>query len=181
MHTFRHCILALLLAATTPWQALHAEEVYQRTGKDGVPSFSDQPGNDAKAVKVEPVNVQNFPMPPKIKPLSSNKKPDPLAADKYKSLRISSPEHESTLQNTGDFAVAVELTPALKPNHKIRILGNGHILAESAGLTVFLENQDRGEHTLQAQVVNENGQVLLSSDNITLHIHRHSILHNPAN
>ncbi|MBS1220075.1 MAG: hypothetical protein H6R21_3208, partial [Proteobacteria bacterium] len=42
--------------------------------------------------------------------------------------------------------------------------------------SVTLENLDRGSHTLQGQIVDARGEVLMSSETVTVHLHRQSVL-----
>jgi len=42
--------------------------------------------------------------------------------------------------------------------------------------SVTLENVDRGSHTVQGQIIDVRGDVLMSSETISVHMHRQSVL-----
>ena len=69
------------------------------------------------------------------------------------------------------------LEPALKADlgHQLVVLVDGQAQAPVQGTNITLENVDRGSHTLQGQIIDAAGKVLISSPSITVHLHRQSV------
>lgn len=165
-------LIALFTFSMTPW--LNAGEVYRHVDESGNVTFSDQPQQGADKIEVEPANVHNFPKAPAIKPLPDNRETD----FRYRALTILYPENDTTLRNTGDISVSAAVDPKLKKQHQVRFTDNGQAVAEpTKELSIQLKNLSRGSHQLQAQILDEKGKVLISSNPVTVHVHRTSILH----
>jgi hypothetical protein len=81
-------------------------------------------------------------------------------------------DDESIVNTGGDFSVSVQTTPALQPGHSLRLMLDGAAYASSADGGFSLRNIDRGSHTLQVQVIDEDGAVLSASGTITVHVRR---------
>ncbi len=82
-----------------------------------------------------------------------------LAAD----IEIFIPKNEQTVHNNSG-NVTVEIMALLEPGQSIRLLVDGQRAApDSRDLTFNLEGIDRGEHTLQALILDERGYVVAKS------------------
>jgi hypothetical protein len=86
-----------------------------------------------------------------------------LAAD----IGIASPAHEETVHdNAGNVAVTVDAAPG--PDQTIRLLVDGEPAApDSRGTRFELRGIDRGEHRLQAQLLDADGRVVAESPPVT--------------
>lgn len=82
-------------------------------------------------------------------------------------IEIFKPKHEETVHNnSGD--VTVEIMALLEPGHTIRLLIDGDRAApDSRNLTFSLQGVHRGEHSLQALVIDEGGRVVTRSQPVT--------------
>lgn len=100
----------------------------------------------------------------KDKPTTEAQKPIP----NY-SIKIASPSNEETFQNIeGSISVSVIVTPALEEKDKVVILLDGKEIGEPLHSTSFaLPALERGEHHLQAKVIQEEGKGA-ESDTITI-------------
>lgn len=107
----------------------------------------------------------------------------------YSTFRIASPQDQATLPTGagGDVEVELEIEPELREEHRVRLLVDGEI-SQSAMYTevIMLTNLNRGEHVLQAELLDAQGRVRHRSAPVTLHVQRASINmpanpNNPAN
>ena len=101
-------------------------------------------------------------------------------ADRYASIRVLSPASEATIfDNNGAVPVEIELSPALDVarNHRIRVGLDGTVLAPDRTQTRFhLENLDRGEHWLRVEIVDADGNTLITAAPVKFHVWRASAL-----
>lgn len=162
----RRVIFPLLLLTTV----CHAE-IYKWVDPDGVTHFSDREHDGADRVNLQPLQTygvakedQNSFNPKKTK--------EPQQAVNYQ-LSISSPANEATIRNNqGEIQVSLRLTPELEPEQKIRLLLDGKPVAEAKALNLQILNVDRGAHKLQAELVEQSGKVLASTEIVTVYVHR---------
>ena len=72
----------------------------------------------------------------------------------------------------GALDVSLSVSPALQPGHSLRLLLDGAPadLPQQGSLT--LEGLGPGPHTLQAQVVDGNGEIVQSSGTVTVQMQR---------
>jgi len=92
-------------------------------------------------------------------------------------IAISSPASGDTVHdNEGNVAVTV-VAQGAGEGHTIRLLLDGAPYGSNQRVPWFrLENIDRGEHTLQAQLINEDNRVIAESRPVTFYMWRASAL-----
>ena len=96
-----------------------------------------------------------------------------LAQNGALGIAITSPKNEETIHdNTGSVPVSIAMQGSGLPEHSsIRVLLDGRPYgAARYGASFTLEGVERGEHTLQAQVVDAAGKTILSSDTVTFYM-----------
>ncbi len=101
------------------------------------------------------------------------------AQDLYRSIAVLLPEEESTVfDNDGALAVNVAVAPELQvgSGDRVRILIDGTSVAEDARVSFRFSGVDRGSHTIEAQVIGQDGQVLISSTPVTFQMWHSSAL-----
>lgn len=154
--------------------ALAAAGVYKWVDPDGTVHYSDAPKPGSEEVHVSPPQTYT---PAPYTPITPRPEPSAAKVD-YTSLTIVSPEAEANIwDNTGAVQVSFNLEPGLKTErgHKLLVLLDGQALATVTGISTTLDNVERGSHTLQGQVVDASGKVLISSPAIKVHLHRQSV------
>jgi hypothetical protein len=154
-------LLTFLVAPTTALAA----KVYKWTDPQGNVIYSDSPRPGAIEIEVptEPAGI--VPVPPE-------KLPPPTASSAdYGALIIVSPANNAVLNDPeGNVAVSLVLEPALKTTRgdSIRLRLDGRQLSASyTDNEISIPNVERGEHLLQADVVNGAGKVLITSAPVT--------------
>ncbi len=85
-------------------------------------------------------------------------------------IAILAPAQQGTIHdNSGTLAVEVKVEPPIEPRDgtSIRILLDGKQAApDSPGMSFTLQGVERGEHWLQALLINRQGQTLSVSDTV---------------
>ncbi len=157
----RHLLLLFaLLSAGFAWA-----QAYRWVDEDGVVHFSDRPQPGAERV--------DLPETPRV-PLGARTTPAAPAAETgpaeeedtfpgYDTLEVTSPQAEETLWNIeGILSVSLNLQPALQPGHQVKVYFDGELRTVS-GTSFQIEEVWRGVHNIQAEVQDENGQMLIRS------------------
>jgi len=176
-------ILVLLLSIPS---LAAAERIYRSTDDQGNPLFTDQPpSNDARPMHLAPLTTV-----PAVKPGQGNAQAasaDAQAgtrptAPPYTGVRVTyPPAGEAVRHNGGLVPFRVQLQPdgtALKPGHKVRIVLDGDPRASGSSLQVTVSPVNRGPHTVRAQVLDEDGQVVVESPPVKFFLLRASIGNN---
>ncbi len=172
--TILRAVARVLLVLWTA-AAVADTELYKWVDKDGVVHFSDKPAAGAEKIKVK--DVDTIPAEKVQTPAAGPKAPE---SRHYEITFISPKADESIRENTGNVNVSVQLNPPLNPGDTIQFLMDGQPQGEPGGSTeLSLTNVDRGTHTVQATVQDQNGRPL-GSASTTFTLQRFSILTNPA-
>ncbi len=166
-------LLALLAASASPAQ------VYRWVDEDGVVHYSDTPHPGAEEIRLPesepPPPAAEFETLRRTPPVRREQAPTQQAFD-YTSLQFASPAPEETLWNIGgQLTVRLNLQPALRPGDQVRVYFDGQVFPAD-GLTLDLQEVWRGTHNLQAEVVNEQGELMIRSEPIRFYVHQTSIL-----
>lgn len=161
-------LLIGLLAVTTSLQA----DIYKWTDSDGNVHFSDKQHQDAEIIKLPPIQVYS-PQPQNEQP-AQNSNQNPVRAIEYSSIQFNQPVDQATIwSNQGNFPINLDIEPELAPNDTLQLLLDGEPIGKPQNSTSFqLTGVNRGSHTLQAQILNAQGEVLKSSETITIFLHR---------
>lgn len=158
-------LLFLFLLPLAPAQA----EVYQTRDEQGNVIYTDVPPKEgAPSVKLPPVNVFEAP------DLEFPRKTSASTAGefKYQKLEITAPQNNETIFiNTANISIRISLLPAINraAGHRLEILWDGQVLTQNQ-LSYQIDEADRGEHVIEAQVVDKDGGVLISATPVTVHV-----------
>ncbi|MCF2902325.1 DUF4124 domain-containing protein [Pseudoalteromonas sp. SSMSWG5] len=165
-------LLVLLLFTVCNYAQSEVKKIYSWKDENGVLVFSDSPRPGAKEVKL---NTQNLTMPTTDTSILDN--PASATPVNFK-ITISSPENEATVrENTGSVYVTARVSPRFATGFKVQLIVDGTPHGKSSNSTTFaLRNVDRGEHTLQAKLIDANNKVVSVSPVSTFYMHRASIL-----
>ena len=168
--------IAALLAA--PF-AEAAEEVYRWVDEDGVVHYSDQPHPGAEKLRIESAPAPGTRLPAnavagRADPARDEQPTDPSFS--YQSLTVSQPAAEETLWNIGaTLSVTLDLQPALRPGHRVRVYFDGEA-TEVSGTQFTLDEVYRGVHNLQAEVVDANGNVMIRSQPSRFYVQQTTVI-----
>lgn len=153
-------IVTLLILVSPFW--CNAESVYKTIDKDGNIIFTDRPSDDAEEIKLQELQTIKNPNPTTYSPPPKTK--SEKSENVYRRLLITNPADGSGLRdNAGNVTVSVSVEPGLRPGHKMVIAMDGQEISNGAGLSVSLQNVDRGTHSITATVVDGEGKSMLSA------------------
>jgi len=152
-------------------------QIYKSVDENGKITFSDQaePGADTVNVK-EPNTSQAIEVPAVVVAL-----PEELAANTYKSLRITHPGNDSVIANgLMAFTVSTSISPTLNDKHQLQLIVDGQNHSTSRD-SFTINSIDRGEHVLQVAVIDANGNVLKTSPEVAIFAYRPSTVSSANN
>lgn len=163
MQTRPTLILLGLLVASAAFA-----DAYVWTDEDGVVHYSDRPHPGAKRVDLGESKAGPRSAASRSATASTTTPTDEPAADesgpfRYESLEVAAPAPEETLWNIeGQLSVSLALTPALQPGHTVRVYFDG-VAQTVSGTSFRLDEVYRGVHNIQAEVLDETGQLMIRS------------------
>ncbi len=162
-------ILVGVLAAT----AVLADDAWRWTDEDGVIHYSDVPTEGAEQVSLSEYNKKTGARISNGRTVPSRSEPEEAVA--YESITIAAPGNEETLWNIeGLLNVSVVVSPALKRGHRIRAYYNGQV-RDVNGTSFQILDVPRGTHSLQAEVVDATGRVVVRSTANRFYVQQNSI------
>jgi len=169
-------IIVILLGLLASGTAL--AQAYKWTDADGVVHYSDRPQPGATEVDLgkyrapQGNSLARKPLPRR----ADNADKDDSGAFRYTSLSIASPAAEETLWNIeATLNVSVALSPALQGGHRLRVYFDG-TPQEVSSTSFQLQEVYRGAHNLQAEVVDQAGNVLIRSQPSRFYVQQTSVL-----
>lgn len=160
-----------------------AADIYRHVDARGNVSYSDQaPVSDAEPVELPPLNqMPGHPppagsgMPPAVPGVGSGTStPPPPVITAYESLTLQGitdgatfrdPEHGISLQAV--------VSPGMRAGDRLLIRHNGVDASDSGSLVI--PRLERGTHTFTAVVTDPRGEVVLTSDSVTIHVFRTAV------
>lgn len=161
--------------------AMHAgfAQIYKWTDSQGVVHFSDKPSPGAEKINLS--QPSTYPPRPSASSASKDEKTVESKQQEYSSLKILQPKQQATIRNNrGHVMVISQLEPELKSGDKLQIVFDGTPLSEPKPTTVFTLNDiPRGSHTLAVQVVDSQGNVLTTSEPITIYMQQPRVKSRP--
>lgn len=189
--------LLVLVLGVSMSLAAQAQTVYRTTDAQGNVIFTDDP--DRGGQEYEPPNLTVVPsrvdsgdarMAPRIETEGSAAAASPgQPFMPYDRFTIRSPSNEATLPvgAAGGLQVELGIEPALREDHRVRLLLDGRVSQSAMHTEAFMvAGIERGEHVLQAELLDANGEVRHRTSPVTLYVQRASINlpqnpNNPAN
>ncbi len=169
-------LAAMMFLAT----AATATELWRWVDDNGVVHYSDRPFPGAEKVTVG--GAQTFSAPAVPRSTAEQEEGDGGDGAVYERFAITAPSAGETLWNIeGRLNVSLDVRPAIRGTHELRVLLDGQTVDVPAAATSFtLGNVFRGEHTLRAALVDENGREVAATEPVTFYVRQTSLL-NPNN
>lgn len=168
-------IIIILLGVLASGSAL--AQAYTWTDADGVVHYSDRPQPGATEVDLGKYSApQGNSLVRKPLPRRAGTADDDDSTFSYDSLAVASPAAEETLWNIeATLNVSLALSPALQSGHRVRVYFDG-TPQEVSGMSFQLQGVYRGAHNLQAEVVDQAGNVLIRSQPSRFYVQQTSVL-----
>jgi hypothetical protein len=169
MQTRSILVFTALLAAT----AAFADDAWKWIDADGVVHYSDVPVEGAEQVNLSEYNKKTGAQISNGRTVKDKTEVQEKVA--YASIEIASPRAEETLWNIeGLLNVTVAVTPQLQSGHRIRAYLDGEAL-DVGGASFQILDVYRGTHSLQAEVIDNTGRVLVRSPTSRFYVQQNSI------
>jgi len=182
--------LTLLLAN----EAAAATKIYRTVDQNGNVVFTDVPPKSEQEGRAVDLSQPNSFTPPENQQQpglragapagdadGEAEDEDTAAAGAYRSLRIVQPAADEPVRdNAGNVTVIAAVEPDLHRRHELQLLLDGAVRQSGRSPTFQLENVDRGTHTVEVRIVDENGNTVTASDPSVFHLQRRSVLLQPA-
>lgn len=155
--TFKYlAVTSLLISAFTS-----AQTVYQSKDANGNPVFSDQPKPGAKEVEIKSINTT-----PAVRPTSAPSQ----TANEFKGYsRISLGVTTPIPNGLAPTNVGINIEPALRPGDSWQLKLDGGVIASGVESSATIPKIDRGNHTLQVDVLG-GGNIVGSSDPVDVFV-----------
>ena len=168
-----------IMVLLSVWAISAQAVIYKSYDANGRVIFSDEPFDEhSETVDLPAPNIVPKLAEPEKKLAFEAKEGEVFA---YESLEVTSPTNEQVIFNPEQVSLQAKLGPPLqtKAGHEAQLLWNNRIVSNN--LSHVIDVPDRGTHTVFARVVDEKGNVLISSDIVYVYIKRNSILLNRNN
>lgn len=175
MRTFI-ALVAALAAGTVLAQA------YKWVDENGVVHYSDVPTEGAEQIQLptdgrRPQRTAYSP-PVQSQPATPDDEPAAPTVFSYDSIEIVAPAPEETLWNIeGVLNVALRVTPALRPQDKVRVYFDGQEQMVS-GSSFQIREVYRGVHNIQAEIIDSTGRLMARSLPNRFYVQQNSIAGN---
>ncbi len=151
-------LLALFAADSALAQA------YTWIDEDGIVHYSDRPEPGAKRINLPESKKTGAPAAPtRTASGAAQDEGAPAQPFRYETLEVIAPGPEETLWNIdGVLSVSLALSPALRPGHQVRVYFDGDP-SMMPGTSFQLEEIFRGVHNIQAEILDETGEMKIRS------------------
>ena len=155
-------------------------QMYKYVDENGVTVYTDRahPGAESVALPSTTGQATTATRPAAVAPSRVKPAPEERPAG-YQNLSIISPSAEETLWNIGGILnVTLALKPVLQQGHRLRVYYDGepHTLT---GTTLQISEVYRGTHSLQAEIVDQAGQLKIRSQTNQFYVQQTSIATQP--
>jgi len=142
----------------------NAQTIYQSTDKNGNPVFTDQPQPSAKPVEVKSTNTT-----PGVIPTTSRPQSEGIKLSGYSAVQLVVPS--SIPNGLAPTTIGISIQPKLQPEHHWELLLDGQLQAEGQAASTTIEQMARGDHQLQLQIIDQNGNTVGSSEPISVFVY----------
>ncbi|MEC7119596.1 MAG: DUF4124 domain-containing protein [Pseudomonadota bacterium] len=172
MWYFKVVALSLLVVAGTA-----AAEIYRSVDERGNVTFSDSPTKNSERVNLPPLSIIPGMNPADIARANRTQGNQNQATrpNRYQ-LSFVSPGAGQVLHKPQDILeIAVKTDVPLANGDRMSLQINGRSLGEDASAAVATESLDRGEHTVTARVIRDDGRVV-GEQSVTVFVQQPSAL-----
>ena len=150
--------------------------VYKWVDAQGVVHYSDQPHPNAQKLEVR--GAQTFSAPPVPQSSASAPVEAQPSGPAYDSCSIAQPSDQQMLMNVYNTTAVVQTSPPLRPGDQVHLFVDGKQIPGSG--TSFSFPVFRGQHSVQAVIEDNTGQIVCETASVTFFVHQPSI-QNPQN
>jgi hypothetical protein len=170
----RVLLIALIFLGSGPASA----QIYKHVDEDGNVTFTDRARPNATPVEIRTTNTLSPPSPdayPLPDSEATNEATSEAAAVEFQ-VTITNPANETIIaRGPGNFTVTSSVTPSLSNGHQLQLMMDGVPREEANSYGTWpLTGVFRGEHKLEVSVVTTAGEIVSTSEPITVFVFRPS-------
>jgi hypothetical protein len=165
-----------LLSATALADNGGTTTVYKWVDAQGIVHYSDQPHPNAQKLEVR--GAQTFSALPMPQSSSAAPQPTQPSGPAYDSCAVTQPTDQQMLMNVYQATAVIQTSPQLRPGDQVRLFVDGKQITGSS--TSFTFPVNRGQHSVQAVIQDNVGQIVCETSTITFFVHQPSV-QNPVN
>jgi hypothetical protein len=172
---FATCISLVLFLALP---GLASAVICKTIEADGTVSYADVPAGECQnEVKLPPYSVYSPRRIDRAEDPTSEAGGTVIDFDAYTAFRFVQPESDGTVRNNeGVVPVVLVAEPELQPGHTVSLTLDGQrVQGDFAGLSIVLNNVDRGRHSLRAEINDAAGRRLVSAGPVSFTLRQASI------
>ncbi len=167
----KYCLAIGMLLATSI--IAQTTLIYKWTDSSGNVHFTDKPQPGAEEIKLPAAQTYSSPQTKNTSP--SNGQAQQSTEEKpnhYENISIVQPSDQETIRNTqGTISVILDIKPKLMPGDNVQMIFDDSLVGQPEATTVIaLQDVTRGSHTLTAQVMDSQGNILTKSAMITIYM-----------
>ena len=172
---YKWLVLLSLLSTVASGQS-----AYTWVDENGQTHYSDRPVPGSALIELETAQGFTAPRPATREAAGPEAEIDPAAA--YTAFDILQPQQQETLWNVaGNVGVSLDISPGLQPGHHVGVYLDGELTdVGTTALQFQLTEVFRGLHTMQAVILDNDGDDVLRSLAVTFMVQQTTLL-NPNN
>lgn len=167
--------------------AYAATQVYKWVDENGVTHYSDQPHENAAKVEVrEPQTYSSKRGPtsaaqPQQNPSDQSPPPKQERESGYDSCSLAQPTPDQVFLATYSVTVVVNAVPPLHPGDRVIVTLDGRPRTDlpGGGTTFTISPIDRGTHSVEATIQDQNGTAVCQTGASTFHVRQPSVFTRP--
>jgi hypothetical protein len=172
--------LITLVFFLLPLAAISQGQIYKIVDEDGNVTFTDQrPESGAEPMDLPPLSViETDVQVPETPAAAVDEEPKPPTSKELRKLfrdfSITQPQQEQTFWGTANtVVVSWGSSQAIPPEMSVMLFvdGNGQKAPVAGGVSLTL---DRGEHQVYAELRDERGRRIVTTDTVTFFVKQHS-------
>ncbi len=165
--------LSATLVAVHSTVAAETTPMYRVVDEQGHVTYTDSPpaNSTSEPIKLSPINTQPAAVTPQ-----TQKQPEQAVGAAYTVSRITQPAQDTTVPpGQLDVIVQIELEPQLQPGHLVKLYHNGRLYGAPTSASSFsLTSLIRGQHQVQAEIVDADGNIKATTQTVVFHVKRAS-------
>jgi len=166
-------LLAISLICAPVNLAVSAQTaIYQKTEANGKMSFSDTPTPDATLFKLKAANLYSSISSTQDQPAANAEKQNTATAqNRYQKFSLIQPAAQQDFHNQQEILAVVQIDPVLQSGDNIEWWLDGKLYQQNTSTQTTLHALDRGEHTLQAKLLDAKNHILLTTQRVIFYAH----------
>lgn len=164
-------------------------EIYKSVDENGVVTYSDQPNATSQSVNLPAENIAIQPKQDNQNKSNAKNANEVNASENaeqkkpYSTFIITSPQDQDSIQNAVEITVSAKIVPALQEKDKVQFFMDGNPVDRPSSATSIsipkVQNNitllTRGTHTLSAKIIDDNGDVVATTPEITIFLHYYTV------